>query len=136
MCINIYYIYVYMYICMYICIHMFIYVFVYLYVYIYIYIYKYIYICIYIQLWKQCVLLVITRMASWHFMYLGTWYKVNKKCISYHKAIMVITRGCVVFMITQMYYAHLASARLKHSVYCGSLITTYIYMYVYIYVYI
>ena len=80
------YMYVYMYTYVYICICIFICV------YIYIYIYKYIYICIYIQLWKQCVLLVITRMASWHFMYLGTWYKVNKKCISYHKAIMVITR--------------------------------------------
>ena len=85
-----------MYICIYVCIYVYICLYMYLYIYmciyIYIYIYKYIYICIYIQLWKQCVLLVITRMALWHFMYLGTWYKVNKKCISYHKAIMVITR--------------------------------------------
>ena len=32
-----------------------------------------------------------------------------------------------------IYYAHLASVRFEHSVFRGSLMTTYIYIYIYIY---
>ena len=43
-------------------------------IHIYIYIYMYVYIHIYIQLWKQCALPVITTMAFWQLMHLGTWW--------------------------------------------------------------
>ena len=33
-----------------------------------------------------------------------------------------------------IYYAHLASVRFEHSLYRGSLMTTYIYIYIYIYI--
>ena len=38
------------------------------------------------------------------------------------------------FSWLHIYYAHLASVRSYHSMYCGSLMTTYIYIYIYIYI--
>ena len=51
---------------------------VFIYIYIYIYIYSYVY--IYMQSWKQCVLLVITTMALWQLMHLGTWPYIMYIC--------------------------------------------------------
>ena len=45
------------------------YMFIYVYIYIY---YIYIYIYIYMLSWKQCALPVITTMALWKLMHLGT----------------------------------------------------------------
>ena len=60
----------------YICIHTYIYIYIWIYIYlIYIYIYiPYIYICIYTQSWNQCALPVITTMALWQLIHLGTWW--------------------------------------------------------------
>ena len=46
------------------------------------------------QSWKQCALPVITTMAFWQLMHLGTWaHDVHhvSKCMSCHKAIVVTT---------------------------------------------
>ena len=55
------------------------------------YIYIYLYLYIYMQSWKQCVLPVITTMTLRQLIQLGTWCTVMPKCMSYHKAIVVIT---------------------------------------------
>ena len=41
------------------------------------YIYIYVYIYTHMLLWKQCVLPVITTVALWQLMYLGTWCTVT-----------------------------------------------------------
>ena len=46
----------------------------YIHIYIYVCIYTYIYTYTYMQLWKQCALPVITTMAFWQLMHLGTWW--------------------------------------------------------------
>ena len=56
------------------------------------------------------------------------------KCMSCHKAIVVITRRAHCFHDCIIYYAHLASVRFEHSVCRGSLMTIYIYIYIYIYI--
>ena len=64
-----------------------------------------------------------------------TWASVHHvpKCMSCHKAIVVITRRAHCFHdYIYIYYAHLASVRFEHSVCRGSLMTTYIYIYIYI----
>ena len=48
------------------------------------------------------------------------------KCMSCHKAIVVIT-GRALFSWLHIYYAHLASVRFEHSVCRESLMTTYVY---------
>ena len=45
------------------------------------------------------------------------------KCMSCHKAIMVITGRAHCFH-DNIYYAHIASMRFEHSMSCGSLMTT------------
>ena len=47
------------------------------------------------------------------------------KCMSCHKAIVVITGRAHCFHDYIIYYAHLASMRFEHSVCRGSLMTTY-----------
>ena len=49
------------------------------------------------------------------------------KCMSCHKAILVIT-GRAHFFWSHIYYAHLASARFEHSMCHESLMTSYIYI--------
>ena len=56
------------------------------------------------------------------------------KCMSCHKAIVVITGRAHCFHdYIHIYYAHLASVRFEHSVCRGSLMTTNIYIYIYIF---
>ena len=80
-----------------------------------------------------------SQMALWQLMHLGTWYTQTvhhvSKCLSYHKAIVVISGRAHFFQITHIYYAHLTSVRFEHSVdrYRGSLKTIHKYIYIYIY---
>ena len=54
------------------------------------------------------------------------------KCMSCHKAIVVITGRAHCFHdYIYIYYAHLASVRFEHSVCRGSLMTTYTYIHIY-----
>ena len=56
------------------------------------------------------------------------------KCMSCHKAIVVITGRAHCFhdyIFTYIYYAHPASVRFEHSVCRGSLMTTYDHLYIY-----
>ena len=57
-------------------IHIYIYIYIYIHIYIniYMYVYIHIYTYTYMQLWKQCALPVITTMAFWQLMHLGTWW--------------------------------------------------------------
>ena len=64
---------------------------------------------------KQYAILVITTMALWHGMC---------KCMSCHKATVVITGRTQCFSRLHVCYAHRASMRLEHSVCRGSLMTT------------
>ena len=71
----------------------------------------------YLQSWKQCALPVITTMALWQLMHLGTWctfthcwYKWTKECSSW----------------LHIYFVHLEFERLGHSVCRGSRMTIYI----------
>ena len=88
--------------------------------YISIYIYVYIYIYIYILSWKQCALSVITPMAL-------------PKCMSCHKAIVVIPGGHIVFIITYILHSPRFCEIWEL---CVSWITYDHYMYIYIYIYI
>ena len=79
----------------------------------------------YMKLWKQCALLVITTMTLWQLMHLGTWCHVPK-CMSFHKAIVVITTREYCLHAYIYHHAYLALARFEHSV-CHGLIMTTIY---------
>ena len=75
----------------------------------------------------------VATHALRHMMY--GWATVHHvpKCMSCHKAIVVITgREHYFHDYIYIYYAHLASVRFEHSVCRGSLMTTYIYIYIYI----
>ena len=103
--------------------------YIYICVYIYIYIYIYIYV-IYVIMQTMCPSFpVITTMALWQVMHLGTW------CTMYMMYMM--------HMIYIYFYSHLVSVRFEDSVSHGSLMTPYdhlwplsIYVYIYIYIYI
>ena len=56
--------------------HLYVYICIYIYIYIYI-LYIHLYIYIYMLSWKQCALPVITTMALWKLMHLGTWCTVH-----------------------------------------------------------
>ena len=70
------------------------YIYTYIYICIYGYMYRYI---IYMLSWEQCTPSVITAMALWQNMHLGTWAHLDTtvhhvpKCMSCHKAFVVIT---------------------------------------------
>ena len=76
--------------------------------------------------------------SLWQLMHLGTCTSVHHvpKCMSCHKAIVVITGRAHCFHdCIYIYYAHLASVRFEHSVCRGSLMTTYnINIYIYIFI--
>ena len=100
---------------------------------------------------KQFALPVITAMALWKLMHLDTWCKscvqwmstscVNHavhhtvhhtvyhvpKCMSFHKAIVVITGRAHCFLWLHIYYAHLASVRFEQPVFRGSFMITYVF---------
>ena len=69
---------------------------------------------------------VPTRLSPHWYQQCVTVHHVPK-CMSCHKAIVVITGRAYCFHI---YYAHLASVRFEHSVCRGSLMTYYIYIYI------
>ena len=74
--------------------------------------------------WKQCALPVITTLALWQLMYLGTWCTVM--CPSAWVATKSLgdNREGTLFSWWHICYAHFASVRFEHSVCCGSLMTT------------
>ena len=111
-------------------------------IYIYIYIYVWVFVCsqenkvssrLSLQ-WLCChitllTLLVEHTLVHWYKQCVTTVYHVPK-CMSCHKTIVVITRRAHCFddYIYILYYAHLASVRFDHSVFCGSVMTAEIYI--------
>ena len=73
-------------------------------------------------------------LVHWYQQYVIVHYV--PKCMSCHKAIVVITGRAHCFHGLHIYYAHLAFVRFEHFKCHGSLMTTYIYTYKYIYIYI
>ena len=73
---------------------------------------------------KQCVIPVITKMALWQLMHLGTWCT---PCAQAHKLLQSHCsdnqEGTLLSWLQIYYYAHLASVRFDYCVCCGSLMT-------------
>ena len=110
-----------------------------------IYIYIYIYMCVFVcsqennvssRLSLQWLCGHIALLALLVEQSLVHWYKQCvtvhhvPKCMSCHKAIVVITRmaHCFDDCIYILYYAPLSSVRFDHSVFCGSVMTAEIYI--------
>ena len=71
---------------------------------------------IYMQLWKQFALPVITTMALWQLMYLGTW--------------------CTVYIYYWYMYIYIYIYTYIYIIYIYKYIYIYIYTYIYVYIYI
>ena len=80
-----------------------------MYIYIYnIYIYTYIYICICIYMYIcNHENNVITTMGLWQLMHLGITVRHVPKCMSCHKAIVVITGRAHCFHVSMITYIHI-----------------------------
>ena len=120
------YLYIYIYICIYLSISLSIYIYIPTYLSIHIYGHKWFTThrvlkshrskmsIIYMLSWKQCALPVITTMALWQLMHLGTWCTVIHCWYQWTKE------------YSRVYRTHFASMRFEHSVCRGSLMATYI----------
>ena len=85
-----------------------------------------------VQSWKQWTLPVITTIALWQLMHLGTWGTSPSLVHELPQSDCGVNRESTLFSWSQIYYAHLASVRFKYFVLSVSWITFEHYIYIYI----